>query len=120
MIYFQKFRLDGTANTTEFDDGLKSTAENPKRLLSILLQAETKPLEDCDVQVWYEQEKIAEIPLEMFSSPGTVTPNPYGINLLNEIEIGFDVPVGACVKIAIKSAGTLMKILGAYRYEITE
>lgn len=119
MIYFQKFRRDGTANTTEYDDGLKSTAENPKRLLSVLVQSENKPLGDGDVQIWYEQEKFTEIPLEMFSSPGQVTPNPYGINLLNEIEVGFDIPIGATIKVAIKSGGVAENILGAYRYEIT-
>lgn len=119
MIYFQKFRKDGTANTTEYDDGLKSTAENPKRLLSVLVQVEELPVEDAELQIWYEQEKITEIPIEMFSSPAQVTPNPYGINLLNEVEVGFDIPVGATVKVAIKSGATANNILGAYRYEIT-
>ena len=118
MIYFQKFRRDGTANTTEYDDGLKSTAENPKKLLSILCQSENKPLGDGDVQIWYEQEKIAEIPLELFDSPYAGNANAWSFNRLNEIEVGFDIPVGATVKIAIKSGGVAENILGAYRYEI--
>ena len=119
MIYFQKFRRDGTANKTEYDDGLKSTAENPKRLLSILVQSENKPLGDGDLQIWYEQEKISEIPLEMIDSPATGNSQPWGRNRLNEVEVGFDIPVGATVKVAIKSGGVAENILGAYRYEIT-
>lgn len=119
MIYFQKFRRDGYANATRYDDGLASTAENPKRLLSILVQSENKPLGDGDVQVWYEKEKIAEIPLELFDSPAAGNSNAWSFNRLNEIEVGFDIPIGATVKVAVKSGSVAENILGAYRFEIT-
>lgn len=119
MEYFQSFRVDGTVNTTEYDDGLRSTAENPKTLLSIMVQSEKKPAADGYVQVWYEKEKIAEIPLEMFDSPATGNSDAWSFNRLNEIDVGFSIPIGAVVKVAIKSAAQAENILGAYRYKIT-
>ncbi|MBA7662722.1 hypothetical protein ES703_70753 [subsurface metagenome] len=43
----------------------------------------------------------------------------WSVNRINEIEVGFDIPVGAVVKVAIKAVGGDSAILGAYRYEIT-
>jgi hypothetical protein len=119
MVYFQSFRVDSNAAGTFYDEGLRSTAENPKRLLSILVQSEAKPTADAQLQVWYEKEKIADIPLEMFDSPAGGNADAWSFNRLNEIEIGFDIPVGATVKIAVKAAASGDNILGAYRYEIT-
>lgn len=119
MIYFQSFRVDSTSAKTFYDDGLRSTAENPKRLLSILVQSEAKPTADAQLQVWYEQEKIADMPLELIDCPVAGTASAWSFNRLNEIEVGFDIPVGAVVKIAVKAAASGDNILGAYRYEIT-
>ena len=119
MIYFQSFDVEAADGATEYDDGLRSTAENPKTLLSVLLQVKELPLEDSMLQIWYEQEKISELPLVMFTSPATVTPNPYGINVLNEVEVGFSIPVGPVVKVAAKAVGGTQTIRGSYRYEIT-
>ena len=38
MYYFQPFTITGEANKVLFAKGLSSTKENPKRLLSILVQ----------------------------------------------------------------------------------
>lgn len=120
MKYFQAFDVEAAAAATEYDDGLKSTAENPKRLLSVLIQVKELPTEDSMLQIWYEQEKIAEIPLNLINSPlCTDTNTPYGMNMLNEVEVGFDIPVGAAVKVACKAVTSTQTILGAYRYEIT-
>lgn len=119
MVYFQSFDVEAAAAATEYDGGLKSTAENPKTLLSVLVQVKELPSEDSMLQIWYEQEKIAEIPLRMFSSPAVAGTIPYGGNVLNEIEIGFDIPVGAVVKVASKAVTSTQTIVGAYRYKIT-
>ena len=119
MIYFQSFRVNASAAGTFYDDGLRSTAENPKRLLSILVQAEAKPSADAQLQVWYEKEKIADLPLELFDSPAANVANAWSFNRLNELEIGFDIPVGAVVKVAVKAAASGDNILGSYRYEIS-
>jgi len=120
MIYFQAFDVEAAAAATEYDGGLKSTAENPKRLLSVLMQVKEIPLEDSMLQIWYEQEKIAEVPLTLFNSLLASGQNqPTGRNQLNELEVGFDIPVGASVKVACKAVGNTQTIRGAYRYEIT-
>jgi len=98
MTYFQALKAVAAAGATAYDDGLRSTAENPKRLLSILIQVSELPLVDSMLQIWFEQEKIAEIPLNLINSPHAAAAQPYGRNMLNEIEVGFDIPVGAIVR----------------------
>jgi len=120
MIYFQAFDTGAATDQTLYDEGLRSTTENPKRLLSILLQIEELPLIDCMLQLWYEQEKIMEIPTMLINSRmASSQTQPHGRNMLNEIEVGFDIPIGAVVKVASKAVGGPQAIIGAYRYEIT-
>lgn len=119
MIHFQALKVSAADGATEYDDGLRSTAENPKTLLSILLQVTETPLVDSMLQIWHEQEKISEVPLNLINSPNASAAQPYGRNMLNEIEVGFDIPVGAVVKVASKAVGGTQTIVGAYRYEIT-
>jgi len=120
MVYFQALDASATDGLTDYDDGLFSTAENPKRLLSVLLIGTVLGLVGSMVQIWYEQEKIAELPIFLIDNffAGGQT-QPYSRNRLNEIEVGFDIPVGAKVKVAIKAVGGTQTIVGAYRYEIT-
>lgn len=119
MIYFQAFDVEAAAGATEYDDGLKSTAENPKTLLSVLIQVKELPTEDSMLQIWNEQEKIAEIPLALITSPTAGATQPYSRNYLNEVEVGFDIPVGAVVKVASKAVTSTQTLVGAYRYKIT-
>jgi len=119
MIYFQAFDVEAADGTTEYDDGLRSTVENPKTLLSVLVQVKELPLEDSMLQIWYEQEKISEIPLSLIMSPYAAAAQPYGRNMLNEVEVGFEIPIGAVVKMASKAVSGTQTLLGAYRYEIT-
>ncbi|MBA7545422.1 hypothetical protein ES705_37790 [subsurface metagenome] len=120
MVYFQALSASAEAGATSYDDGLRSTAENPKTLLSVLIQVTEIPLVSSMLQIWYEKEKIAEIPLNLINSPlCTDTNTPYGMNMINEVEVGFNIPVGAIVKAAVKAVGGTQTIIGAYRYEIT-
>ncbi|MBA7474189.1 hypothetical protein ES707_09537 [subsurface metagenome] len=120
MVYFQSYDVEAAAGATEYDAGLRSTAENPKTLLSILVQVKELPTEDSMLQVWHEKEKIAEIPLFMIDSPeASGVTEPFSFNRLNEIEVGFTIPVGAIVRVASKAVTGTQTIRGAYRYEIT-
>lgn len=120
MVYFQSFNVAAADGATEYDDGLRSTAENPKTLLSVLMQVKEIPLDDGMLQIWYEQEKVAEVPLTLFNSLlASGQSQPTGRNQLNELEVGFAIPVGAVVKVACKAVGGTQTIRGAYRYEIT-
>jgi len=120
MVYFQAFSASAAAGATAYDDGLRSTAENPKRLLSILIQGSNVPHDDGMVQLWYEKEKIAEIPYPLIDNiVASNVVNMWSFNRLNEIEVGFDIPVGAVVKVAVKAVTGPQAVIGAYRYEIT-
>lgn len=120
MIYFQALAASASVGETDYDDGLRSTKENPKRLLSILIQGRTLPNKASMVQVWYEQEKISEIPFCLFDNMvASNVVNMWSVNRINEIEVGYDIPVGAVVKLAIKAVGGGEELTGAYRYEIT-
>ncbi len=118
MIYFQALKATAEEGATGYDGGLRSTSENPKRLLSVLVMVDDRPRDDSMLQIWYEQEKIAEIPTVLLDSPKTADANPYSYNRLNEIEIGFEIPIGALVRLAVKAVGGGQTIVGAYRYEI--
>ena len=120
MIYFKALDVEAAASATEYDGGLRSTAENPKTLLSVLLQVKELPTEDSMVQIWYEQEKISEVPLSLINSPfASGQTEPFGKNMINELEVGFQIPVGAVVKVASKAVTSTQTIRGAYRYKIT-
>jgi len=119
MEYYQACDVSATTGTTDYDDGIRSTAENPKRLLSILIIGTVLGLINSMIQVWYDQELIAELPVflidNLYASGQT---EPFSKNRINEIGIGFDIPVGAVVKLAVKAVGGTQTFIGAYRYEI--
>lgn len=120
MIYFQAFDTGAATDQTLYDDGLRSTAENPKTLLSVLVQVEELPVVGCMLELWFEQEKIAEIPTMLINSRmASSQAQPHGRNMINEVEVGFKIPVGAVVKVASKAVGGPQALIGAYRYEIT-
>lgn len=120
MIYFQALTATAVAGGVGYDEGLRSTAENPKKLLSVLVQVLEEPkTEESMLQIWYEKEKIAEIPTKLLDSSDELGVSQWSYNRLNEIEIGFEIPIGAVVKLAVKAVGHTQTIVGAYRYEIT-
>lgn len=120
MIYFQALDASAAAGATDHDDGLRSTAENPKTLLSVLIQGNKVPQAGSMVQIWYEQELIAELPYSLIDNVvASNVVNMWSLNRINEIEVGFDIPVGAVVKVAIKAVTGIQAVVGAYRYEIT-
>lgn len=120
MIYFQKIAITGVANTTEYDDGLESSKENPKRLLSVLCQIDEH--QGADVQGWWEREKIFDIPdvlIDVYETHGTDKAGK-SFNRINEIEVGHELPVGSTFKVALKCGASPNDFKGAYRYEIVK
>lgn len=118
MIYFQKFSITGEANKVAYDSGLESSTENPKRLLSVLVQVDD--YQGNDVQGWYEREKIFEIPDSLIDTVDREADTMVNksFNRINEIEVGYDIPPGSTFKAAISCGGTKSDLKGAYRYEI--
>lgn len=119
MVYYQKIAATAATGVTGYDAGLRSTSENPKTLLSVLMQVTEQPLVSSMLQVWYEKELIAEVPLTLFDSHAQNVDYAWSKNRLNELEIGFKIPIGAVVKVAVKAVGGTQTLVGAYRYEIT-
>lgn len=120
MVYFKKIAITGEINTTTYDDGLESSKENPKRLLSVLVQTDED--KNNDVQGWWEREKIFELSDELLDTSEAMSSAfpAKSFNRLNEIEVGMDLPVGSTFKVALKCGSIANNFRGAYRYEIVK
>ena len=120
MRYFQLFRVTGEANTIAYDDGLKSTETEKKKLISVHLELEKYTNdEDCDIQGWHERSKVFEFPEKMFNTE--LATAVVAVNTrakMDKIHVDLDIPTGEAFKIAIKCAATDVDIRGAYEYEI--
>ena len=120
MRYFQLFRVTGVANTIAYDDGLKSTETEKKKLIAVHLELEKYAnADDNEIQGWHERSKIFEFPEKMFNTelPTAVV----AVNTrakMDKIPVDLDIPTGEAFKIAIKCAATDVDIRGAYEYEI--
>lgn len=120
MKYFQLFRVTGVANTITYDDGLKSTEAEPKRLLAVHVQMDAwAATDDNDIQGWREREKIFEFPEKLFPSElSSKTASTIAEPRTKTIPVDLDIPVGETFKLALKCAATLTKVRGVYEYEL--
>jgi len=120
MKYFQLFRITGTANSIAYDDGLKSTQAEPKRLIAIHAQVDSySRSDDNNVQGWHERAKVFEFPETLLptqhDSDGAET-TPVANSL--KIPVDIDLPPGETFKAAIQCAATAKVFRGVYEYEI--
>jgi len=117
MIYTQLFRITGVANSIAYDEGLKSTEAEKKRLLSVRLVI--TGLAGNDVQGYYEREKIFDIPDYLIDKEtGSEVANQAKPGArINEIDVGFEIPVGQAFKAAIKCGASAYNLHGCYVYE---
>jgi hypothetical protein len=118
MIFSQYFHVAGIANTIQYDDGLKSTEAEKKRLLSVRLVVDE--VADNRVQGYHERAKIFDYPdrlIDEETSTGSIDKAKPGARI-NEIEIGLEIPVGEVFKVAIQCGATATDIYGAYVYEL--
>ena len=120
MKYFQAFRITGVANTIVFDDGLKSTAAEPKRLIACHIQMDKHAgTDDNEVQGYHERAKVFEFPHKMIPDQLTAdTTMDSALPRFLVIPVDIDLPAGETFKAAIKCAATLVKVRGVYEYEI--
>jgi len=120
MKYFQSFRITGVANTITYDDGLKSTEAEKKRLVAVHLELSAHAgTDDNDVQGWHERSKIFDLPEKMFpTETAAATSAPAAGDKIRTIPVDLDIPVGETFKVAIKCAATATNVRGAYEYEI--
>jgi hypothetical protein len=120
MKYFQLFKVSAGANTIKYDDGLKSTETEKKKLITCHVQLEKYAAnEDCDVQGWHERAKIFEFPQQYFSTElASATARTAAGELFIEIPVDMEIPVGEVFKVAIKCESTAVDMRGVYEYEI--
>lgn len=120
MRYFQLFRITGVANTITYNDGLKSTEAEKKRLVACHIEMESwAPTDDNEVQGYHERAKVFDIPEKMFPlERETAVSSPAHGSKLSPVPVDLDLPAGETFKVALKCAATLTKLRGAYEYEI--
>lgn len=120
MKYFQMFRVTGVANKVTYDDGLKSTETEKKKLIAIHLQMDSwAATDDNEVQGWHERAKVFEFPHQMFNNiPHATATILQRLELRSKIPVDLEVPVGEAFKIAISCAATAVDMRGVYEYEI--
>lgn len=120
MKYFQLFRVTGKPNAVAFDDGLKSTETEKKKLVKCHIQLEKYANdENCDVQGWHERAKVFDFPQEFFSTElHTAVARSFAGAVFVEVEVDMEIPVGEALKVAISCAETAIDMRGVYEYEI--
>lgn len=120
MTYFQLFRVTGVAYQIEYDDGLKSTDAEKKRLVAIHIElAAYAPTDDNDIQGYLERAKIFDFPEKLFNVEEANNVGPANIRAkMGVIPVDMEIPAGEAFKVAIKCAATLNSMRGAYEYEI--
>ena len=122
MRLFQMFRITGVANSVVFDEGLKSTEVEKKRLISIRVQMDNyAATDDNQVQGWHERSKVFELPEKMFPTEVyTATSSTAAPDKMPIVPVELDIPVGEVFKVAMSCAATDTDVRGAYEYEIIE
>lgn len=118
-MYYKAFNVTGVPNKTEFDDGLVSTVDEPKRIRAVIIsvsQWRTNILEG-----WIETNRILEINdmvLNTQEEYGGANAYPSTMKLLR-IPIEENIKPGMIFKIAINCGTNASNIYGAYEYELT-
>ena len=120
MKFTQLFRITGATNAITYDDGLKSTDTEPKRLLAVNLQCDSWDNSDAtDVQGYHERAKVFDIPAKTIPAVADATTSQTTAPpLFHKQEVELDIPVGEAFKVAVKCGSTQVKVRGWYEYEI--
>ncbi len=120
MKYFQMFRITGVANKVTFDEGLKSTETEKKKLLALHVNMDAwAATDDNEIQGWHERAKVFEFPHHMFNCvPKGTAITLQRLELKTIVPVDLEVPVGEAFKIALSCAATAVDMRGVYEYEI--
>jgi len=120
MKYFQLIRITGRANNITYDDGLKSTEAEKKRLVACHIQMDGyAPTDDNEVQGYHERAKIFDIPEKLFPSRiYTQEAAALAEPMSKPVPVDLDIPAGETFKVALKCSASNVNLRGAYEYEI--
>ncbi|MBA7486125.1 hypothetical protein ES707_21678 [subsurface metagenome] len=116
-MFYKAFNVTGLPNKTEFDDGLVSTIEEPKRIRAVIIS-----VSDWRANVlegWIETTRILEIVdlvLNTSHEYGGANAYPSTVKMLR-IPIEEDIKPGLIFKIGINCGSDATSIVGAYEYE---
>lgn len=118
MLY-KAFNVTGVPNKTEFDDGLVSTIEEPKRIRAVIISV--SDWRANVIEGWIETTRILEIVdlvLNTSHEYGAANAYPSTVKLLR-IPIEENISPGRIFKIGINCGAIAADIAGAYEYELT-
>jgi len=120
MKYFQLFRITGVANSIEYDDGLKSTEAEKKRLIACHIQMNSwAATDDNEVQGYHERTNVFDIPEKMFPQRrSNLNEEALSEPMSKVIPVDLDIPAGESFKVALKCAASNVDLRGMYEFEI--
>jgi hypothetical protein len=118
MVFRQRFKITGVENKITPADPITSTEAEKKRLLYIKLIL--SGIADNDIQIYHENTVVSEIPDRLldYENLADVANQAKPGARVNELEVGFDIPVGHKVLAAIKCGATKKDVYGYYAYEL--
>jgi len=120
MRYFQLIRITSGTNQVNYDDGLKSTEAEKKRLIACHIQLdEWAATDDNEVQGYHERAKVFDMPEKLFPTQRFTDPkSTLSGPRYKTVPVDLDLPAGEVFKVAIKCAASTTNLRGAYEYEI--
>jgi len=116
-MFYQLFRVTGTVNDTESDDGLMSETDNPLKIRAILVNLSA--YEANTIEGWIGNTRVLEVPDELFDTEEDLGAAnfPYSTNKINRLPIDIDIPKGQSFKVKILCGAVASNLRGAYEYE---
>jgi hypothetical protein len=120
MIFHQAISITGVANQTVYDTGIEGTVEEPKKLISVLVQV--TGYSGNFVEGWSEKVRITEVPDYLIDTPeqeGDAN-SPKSAQRINEIPVDMELPAGKKYQLAMRCGATNKDVVGAYVFEVTK
>lgn len=114
-MYYKRFAVDGTENTTVLDAGLVSLVIEKKRIVAVLIN--TTEYQNNIIEGWIGTERILEIPDVNIDTIDTTPQNSRSTVKMGRIPIGVEIPQGQIFKIGLRCGAAATNIRGSYEYE---
>jgi len=115
MKYFQLFRITGAANVITYDDGLKSTEVEKKRLLAVHVElTQYADTDDNDIQGYHERAKVFDLPERLFNTEALGASIPANVRAKRDlVPVELEIPLCECFNVAMMCWSQRSNIRGA-------